>query len=302
MKIYSKYILCLIIIFIFILVILLNKCKNEIIINKSNPKNIKDFLSKLKNKKIILVLNPGNGGDALIASGTLKVFDKLKLNYVIKSAIDNPIYNNSVLIYGGGGNLVDNYSDCRNFLKNNINRNNIIIILPHTIKGNNKLINKFDKNVFVCCREKISYNHVLKNIKFPNNVFLFDDMAFNLNDMQKKFANNKNKNIYKIGIFFRTDKESKNKKSLFYKNNVDLSKKYNYDYKMSNINKVNKATFDIFNEIDKYQEINTDRLHIAIAGSLLGKKTNLYQNNYYKNKAVYEYSIKNRFKNTILID
>jgi len=28
----------------------------------------------------------------------------------------------------------------------------------------------------------------------------------------------------------------------------------------------------------------------------------MYQNNYFKNKAVYEHSIKNRFKKTILVD
>ena len=127
-------------------------------------------------------------------------------------------------------------------------------------------------------------------------------MAFNLGDLQKKFSNDENKNIYKIGNFFRTDIESKNKNLQSIKNNVDLSKKYIYDYTMSNRNKVDKNTFDILNEVNKYQEINTDRLHIAIAGSLLGKKTNMYQNNYFKNKAVYEHSIKNRFKKTILVD
>ena len=45
--------------------------------------DIKDFLSQFLNKKVILILNPGNGGDALIASATFKVFDELKLNYVI---------------------------------------------------------------------------------------------------------------------------------------------------------------------------------------------------------------------------
>ena len=41
-------------------------------------------------------------------------------------------------------------------------------------------------------------------------------------------------------------------------------------------------------------------MHIAIAGTLLGKKTNMHQNNYYKNKAVFEQSIKNKYPNTIL--
>jgi hypothetical protein len=40
---------------------------------------------------------------------------------------------------------------------------------------------------------------------------------------------------------------------------------------------------------------------MCIAGSFLNKKVNLYENSYYKNKAMYEYSIKDTYKNTKLI-
>ena len=50
-------------------------------------------------------------------------------------------------------------------------------------------------------------------------------------------------------------------------------------------------SLSIFQYLSKYEVINTNRLHIAIAGCLLGIKVNMYSNNYYKNKAIYDYSL-----------
>jgi exopolysaccharide biosynthesis predicted pyruvyltransferase EpsI len=47
--------------------------------------------------------------------------------------------------------------------------------------------------------------------------------------------------------------------------------------------------------INKYDAIYTNRLHAGIIGALLGKKTYLYPNSYYKNQAVYEHSLKDHY-------
>jgi exopolysaccharide biosynthesis predicted pyruvyltransferase EpsI len=47
----------------------------------------------------------------------------------------------------------------------------------------------------------------------------------------------------------------------------------------------------------QWDEIKTNRLHLGIAGALLGEKVKFYGNNYYKCKAIYQYSMKNRFPN-----
>jgi len=46
-----------------------------------------------------------------------------------------------------------------------------------------------------------------------------------------------------------------------------------------------------------FDKIETNRLHVAIGGSLLGKEVNLYANSYWKNRAVYEASLRGRFRN-----
>jgi exopolysaccharide biosynthesis predicted pyruvyltransferase EpsI len=53
-----------------------------------------------------------------------------------------------------------------------------------------------------------------------------------------------------------------------------------------------KPLDELINSLKQYEEINTDRLHLAISATLLGKKVNLFPNSYYKNKAVFDYSLK----------
>ena len=82
-------------------------------------------------------------------------------------------------------------------------------------------------------------------------------------------------------------------------NNVDLSSKLNKCGNTAKINVIKDVSLSIFDYLSKFETINTNRLHIAIAGSLLDKNVNFYRNSYYKNKSVFEYSINNIYKNTI---
>jgi exopolysaccharide biosynthesis predicted pyruvyltransferase EpsI len=51
--------------------------------------------------------------------------------------------------------------------------------------------------------------------------------------------------------------------------------------------------------IDYHSKVRTNRLHVAIAGALLGKCVELYANSYFKCRAVYEFSIKDRFPKVV---
>ncbi len=277
---------------------ILKECVNsewnlkELDIKKKKINTIHHFLSKYKNKKIIYIPNPGNAGDSLIAFGTLQVFNKLNLKYQIGNI--NKKYNNKILFYAGGGNLVGLYKNCKKFITNNI-VNNKIVLLPHTIKSEDSLIKSLNNNIIIFCREKVSYKYVHHLIKNKKNVILEKDMAFHIKGIQKY------KKIKGNGVCncFRTDSE----KTLIKipKNNIDLSNKLNKKENTTNINTIKQVSLSIFNYLSKYETINTNRLHMAIAGSLLDKKVYFYSNSYYKNKAVYDYSIKNIYNKTIFI-
>lgn len=260
-----------------------------------NEVNIYDFLLKYKNKKLIYIPNPGNGGDALIAFGTFKVFNDIGLDLQIGNF--NCKYNNEILIYSGGGNFTDKYSDCKKFISNNQD-NNKIIILPHTINSVDDNIKNLNDNTIIICREKYSYDYVNNLIKNKNNLYLSKDMAFYISkDFLEKF-NKKNTN--KTFNCFRLDSEKTN--ITIPNDNNDLSQTIqhmipnsNCYTNTSNIYIVNQITINFFEILSNFETINTNRLHVAIAGCLLGKTVNLYSNCYWKNKAIYEYSIQNIF-------
>jgi len=47
--------------------------------------------------------------------------------------------------------------------------------------------------------------------------------------------------------------------------------------------------------IDRYQKVRTNRLHVGIAAALLNKEVDLFRNSYFKNEAIYRYTIEKRF-------
>jgi len=92
---------------------------------------------------------------------------------------------------------------------------------------------------------------------------------------------------------FRTDVEKTNYK--IPKGNIDLSKML----ELSSCNTLlsQLSCFHFLNEINLYKVIHTNRLHVAIAAAMLGKQVYIYSNNYYKVKAIYNFSLKNKFAN-----
>jgi len=252
--------------------------------------DIRSFLKKFLDKKIIYIPNPGNAGDSLIVFGTIQIFNKIGLNWKLGKI--NKKYKNKILFYAGGGNLVGLYKDCKKFINKNKN-SNTIVILPHTIKSEDKFLSELNDNIIIFCRERISYEYVLKVFKHKKNVYLSKDMAFYIKKLVK----------YKIikgeGVCnaYRTDKEKTDIK--IPEDNIDLSIKLIQPRNTSDINIIKNVSLSMFVYLSKFETINTIRLHIAIAGSLLNKNINFYKNSYYKNEAVFEYSINNIYKNTI---
>lgn len=260
----------------------------KMIVSKLNS-----FLSQQNN--FIFVPNPGNAGDSIIAFGTLTLFKKLKItNFSIGSY--SSTYSNQTLIFGGGGNLIGLYPQCYNFLQNNCIKNKIIV-LSHTIKDvDNLFINPYIKKyVTFFCREQISYNYVKT---FTNNVYLEHDLAFEIDhDFLCEFK--EKKPTLEKAVCFRTDKEK-----LFNHNitdNNDISLTLNQKQNTSHPDTIKLVTRNIFSYLSNYSKIYTDRLHIAIAGSLLDKVVYLYPNSYYKNRAVFDFSLKDKFHNTYFI-
>lgn len=254
------------------------------------------LLKKYSGKKIIYIPNPGNAGDSLIVLGTFTLFNKLNLNYEIGNI--NKIYNNEILFYAGGGNLVGIYKNCKNFILKNQDKNEIVV-LPHTINKEDEFIQNLNKNTILICRELYSYEYVKKHIKHKNNIFIFKDMAYYIDPQYLKKFQKKGEGCCNC---FRLDSEKTEIKIPNDNNDISQSLREGISNNTSNINIINSTCDKVFLYLSNYEEINTNRLHVAIAGILLNKKVNLYPNSYWKNKAIYEYSIKDKYSNIKFIE
>jgi exopolysaccharide biosynthesis predicted pyruvyltransferase EpsI len=299
--------------------------------------NIKDFLNTFpKDEPIYYIPNPGNGGDMLIACATLQVFNDLKIRCrIVNGETFEP--KGKVVFYGGGGNLVPLYDYARKVIGRIHQCAKKIVILPHTISGNEDLLGSLGSNADVICRERISFAHV-KKFAPRAQVMLSDDMGFHLktervlssdgDSLAKAFffelgfilKNNcghipwpKQLNRFlraetrifrllqenKDGVLhcFRTDPKIAGRD--LRADNIDISRVLSYGKVKETLTE--SVTLGVSNQmlrfINRYAKIETDRLHVAIGAAVLGKDVDLYRNSNYKNEAVYNYSLKDKFPN-----
>jgi len=243
--------------------------------------NLKKFLESYRDQPVDFFRFPGNYGDSLIWHGTKILLSSLNISeqYV---DISSPKYNN-ILLIDGGGNLVDYYSDVREFLIKKPSLYDEIIVLPHTIFGEKQIevLNNVSSKLTIFCREKISAEFLSDKLT-DNEIYLWDDCAF-YNQFSLVPPGKGTLNV------FRLDKESV--LETLPEPNMDLSYQ----------GYATKPLDELIDALQRYEQINTDRLHIAICAALLGRQVRLFPNSYYKNKAVYDYSQK-RFPNISFIE
>jgi len=214
----------------------------------------------------------GNWGDAFIRAGTLKFLNDNGIHYKELSSNKKewiiPFMRGGTVIFQGSGAWCKFYSEPYNNVKKFQRRFNVII-LPATFENSYS----FNNNVTYFCRDKHESQQNMPNAKFC------PDMAFYLGKLDYPKSSG-------TGYFFRTDVESAKK--------VDLPPT-NRDISAEGDHFADIAPF--IEAISKFEIIHTDRLHVSIAACLLGREVHLYPNSYFKNKAVFETSIKDYFPN-----
>jgi len=243
--------------------------------------DLREYLGKYKDTRIDFFRFPGNYGDSLIWHGTKRLLLSLNISECCVD-ISSPKYND-VLFIDGGGNLVDYYSDVRDFLIKKPTLYSEIVILPHTIFGEKQIeiLNNLSSKLTVFCREKISAKFLGDKLTHGK-VYLWHDCAF-YNEFSQILVGNGVLNA------FRSDNESI----------LNALPESNND--LSHNGYATKPLDELIGILQKYAQVNTDRLHIAIGSALLGKQVKLFPNSYYKNKAVFDYSL-GKFPNIDFIE
>lgn len=263
--------------------------------------DMREFLSRFANRDdVVYITNPGNAGDNLIGQGTLQLMDAIGVRYQFGHY--NNVYRNKTLLYAGGGNFVPMYPHFKHFLANNV-ASNQIVLLPHTIYGNESIITSLPDSVIIVCREPVSFAHVRRCITNKRNVLLAHDMAFHLN-LEKLGVvpmppRGEDEDRCKTLHAYRLDVES-NVNIVPPKDNIDVSNLFcNGTDSIALLESVSK---DLLDFVNMYDTVETNRLHVAIGAALLGKRVRFHNNSYYKCRAIYDFSLKDRYTNVQFIE
>ena len=279
------------------------------------------FLQQLQNsgKQIVFTPWPGNLGDALIVLATLQVFEDFGIRYRLLS--ENEEYSeSSVYVLGGGGCLNPLYSDFSvNFIHSLFpGKRPHVVILPHSVKGVDNLYSGFDGRLTVFARELKSYNYLLS--LGAHEAFIYDDLAIFLNVKEehlcpyiffRKFYSQLQLSSRPTLNCFRNDEEADMAllNDTAFLPSFDLSVSWNAKNSLEmgfGLMKLDYAL--LYNSISwfltyisMFDVIRTNRLHVGIAGCLLGKEVYLYDNSYGKISSVYDYSLSYRNDLTVFL-
>lgn len=270
------------------------------------PVDNKQLITKLKDiGNFTYIPNPGNMGDMLIAAATLQFFDKNNLSYTMF----NSSKNFKTIVYGGGGLWTKDYEEVWLKFLPYFNKANKIIILPSSFHNCSKFIEQLDERFIVFCREKQSYDYLIKantkaeilldhDMAFRLDKSIFEYKSFNLNAANIRSVQQLSlmyKNTSDVGYFLRKDCESIHD----YPTDLDLSS-FCYGSEKSTKDHIMFCTIIMLCVVDSVKAVITDRLHVGIASIFMGKETYLLDNSYKKISNVYHNTLsKNKFAHLV---
>lgn len=274
------------------------------LLNLTNLRSgLQSFLNEFSNERVLFVPNEGNAGDCLIMAATLEAMKKASIDVEIAS--ERSIFHDQTVFLGGGGNLVGLYRGMRECMEAACNsRATRIILLPHTVRANEELINRLDDRTTLWCREERSFDHI-RRVNPSMDCRLGHDMAFHcdvdkfLNDpecnrlgpdhleqsLERLGTNLSRISRLKVVKFMRTDREAL---PAITTGDIDVSKAFG---NVAGVEASRLTAWCFLKTISVAQRVVTDRLHVAIACALLRKECEFRDNSYSKNRDVYAHSL-----------
>ena len=237
----------------------------------------------IDSRPIVFMINRGNWGDSLIRAGAeafLKEYGfahrSVRMKHAAKmsdAALRDVAGSDTVLLYNGNGAFTAHYTITERiarvaaFFRTKI-------FLPCTVNMDLDTLNLGDDTHFFV-RDRYQ-----SQARLPDSPFCHD-MAFMLTPERTEEGRG-------VGYFLRDDRESPDTAQLP-RGNRDISARGD---EMKPLDK-------FFATLARHETIHTNRLHVAIGATLLGCKTHLYPNNYFKNEAIFRSSIEPYFENTV---
>lgn len=249
-----------------------------------------DLQKRAGTKAIVYVPNPGNWGDGLIRYGTKLFFEDfgirhLEVNIGVRLGklallpFVSPLHSRKYqIVLGGGGAWGRAYSggyETAKFLSRTMAN---LVVLPSTYE----LPVSFRGGVFYS-RGRVESLQACPGARFCHDMALY------------VAARPRGVNVFveeraQVGVFMRRDRESAIAGGGGLPDSRDVSADGDH-----------MSCGDSFiREVGQYKVVFTDRLHVAIAGCIAGRKVHLFPGNYFKIREIYEASLGEAFLNLTL--
>jgi len=257
------------------------------------------------------VSNQGNAGDALIAAGCWQFFDDCQI--APRYTTTRAIRTGDTVLYSGGGNLVPEYDNCRDFLEKCLKVSVAhALVLPHSVRGHEALLRRLDARFTLVCRDLESLARV-KATGTRAELMLAPDLALYL-DPSRLFAHCKHYANAGVGAQFvrhgqvwsylrwrmalrrlrpqpgrtlsvlRADAEA----TLAEPGNAagDIPSFYGSQYRFRAESDL--VSRDLLLLLQSATEVRTNRLHVGVAAALMGRQVRYLDNSYGKIRALYD--------------
>jgi hypothetical protein len=241
------------------------------------PVTVRDLFARHAGGHIHVLPNRGNCGDGLIYLGFRRLCAEFGVSFT-EILYPRPAAGHTLFVLGCG-NLCEAYHFMVAETAAYLASFRRIYLLPCTIDPACPdvagLLETLDRRTTIFCRERTSLELVQAQVAGRCAVHLDEDLAFAFD-----YAPWKKEGAGAL-IAFRGDRESLG--CPLPPGNRDVSAEGNTD-----------DGEHLLSVVAEYREVYTDRTHIGICAAMLEKDVHFYPNSYFKNRAIYEYSLAGR--------
>ncbi len=243
-----------------------------------------DLRNVVQDRPIVFLLSPGNWGDSIIREGAERFFQHYGFKYhtvivkevmkkrtTMEAEIAKTGHPAPVVVCNGNGAFCRHY-DTPQITAQLTRHFQTAVMLPSTVDMDlGQLTFAPEMHFFV--RDRFESQARLPDVPFCH------DMAFFL----KLSAPEPRK---EVGYFLRQDREAPNG-LVVPRGNYDVSKK----------GRIYTPIQGFVDAISPFKTVHTNRLHVGIVATLLGRETHIYPNDYFKIRAIFDSSISPFFPN-----
>lgn len=249
--------------------------------------------------------NPGNMGDCLIAKATYDFFDHNNLSYRVYSGMCA-----DTIVYGGGGIWVKNlYAKSYTKFLAVMKQAKKVVILPCSVSECQDLVDILNERFVVFCRDKRTYDY-LEAQKTKAKILMSHDMALRMTDNALQGEVHASYERYQSLLSMNETLSKLGRVAYFFRNDVEQKYNFSSDFDLSaqigskkmGKEEVSYAAKVMLSAVDMFDVIVTDRLHVGIAATLMGKEVYLFDNSYGKLSGVYKNSLFSRSNVHLCLD